>query len=369
MEAAAPLLSAGPSTLTGAPHHRISPQILLRLDRWELSEPRVRLGGTWAVAVAIWLADGRGPWWLSLLLSLVCTTICWEGNRGILFALRRRFPDFESTTRRLSWQVGACLLYTATAAVLFAGLHYVFEPAFLPPVLEGYWHCLLLALIPTAIVMAIYESTYFFGEWKRYYLRAAWLETERAESQLAALKQQVDPHFLFNTLNTLAALVGDNPPAQAYLDELANVYRYVLTRRDQTTVTIAEEMAFVESYVYLNRIRYEHAVEVDNHLPAEVLQRRVPPLAIQMLVENALKHNAASPQRPLRIELRAEEGYVSVTNNVQPKTKLARGEGVGLRNLQQQFQLLAGREMLIQSGPAQFAVKLPLLNPHASRTN
>lgn len=132
------------------------------------------------------------------------------------------------------------------------------------------------------------------------------------------------------------------------------MYRYVLTRRDQATVTLGKEMAFVDSYVYLNRIRHEQAAQVTSHLP---------PLAIQMLVENALKHNAANLQRPLRIELRAEAGYVSVSNNVQPKTKLARGEGVGLRNLQQQFQLLAGRgEVLVQPGPAQFAVKLPLLS-------
>jgi hypothetical protein len=366
METTAPAFPAAAPRYEAAAACRTAPRALLRLADWELTEARLRFVGMVVVAVVLWglkpLHTGE-----ALLFSLFCVVVCWETDRQIMFALRRRYPDYRSTLRRLSMQgllvLGNTLAWGLGLSVLHNWLltpHMSFA--------EAYPHCLACALPATGVVLLVYESAYFFGEWKRYYLRAASLEKERAVSQLAALKQQVDPHFLFNTLNTLAALVGDNAPAQEFLDELASVYRYVLSRRDQATVTVAEEMAFVESYVYLNRIRHQEAVRVSSQLPADILQRRVPPLSIQMLVENAIKHNAASLQRPLHIELRADQDFVSVSNNVQPKTTLSRSEGLGLRNLQEQFQLLAGCEIQVQPGPARFAVKLPLLS-HASRTN
>ena len=366
MEAAvSPLSTAEAPAFAASESFQISPRVLLRFARWELSEPQVRVGGILVVAALVPLLRGHGNW-PHLLFSLFCTICCWEGNRQIFFAMRRAYPSYEMTTTRLIRQGLSCLSYTLTLNLAFALL----GSWLLLPV-ESFWQayqsCLVCSLTATVVVMAIYESAYFFAEWKRYYLRAAWLEKERAVSQLAALKQQVDPHFLFNGLNTLAALVGDNVPAQEFLDEMASVYRYVLSRKDQPTVTVAEEMAFVESYVYLNKIRHENAVRVSNHLPPAVLQRHVPPLSIQMLVENAIKHNVASTRHPLHIELREEGGYVSVSNNVQPKTKLAKGEQLGLRNLQEQFRLLAGLDVLVRRGATLFEVKLPLLTAHELR--
>ena len=364
MEATAPRLAPEVPSFDAPAACRVAPRALLRLADWELTEARLRFVAMPVVALVLWSIKPPHTW-QALLFSLFCVVICWETDRQIMFSLRRRYPDYRSTLRRLSLQGLLVLANTLALGVVFAVLHH----QWLSPGMsfrECYPHCLVHALPATGVVVLVYESAYFFGEWKRYYLRAAQLEKERAVSQLAALKQQVDPHFLFNTLNALAALVGDNEPAQEFLDELANVYRYVLQRRDQATVSVAEEMAFVESYVYLNRIRHQEAVRVSNHLPAAVLTRRLPPLAIQMLVENAIKHNAASPQRPLHIELHADADCVYVRNNVQPKTKLNRGEGLGLRNLQEQFQLLAGCAIEVQATPTQFAVSLPLLT-HASR--
>ncbi|MCC3160470.1 histidine kinase [Hymenobacter sp. 15J16-1T3B] len=366
MEAPAPPFVA--PDYSAADTCRLAPRTWLRLAKWELGEAQLHLLGIPLVALIIWLLHSRGSV-AELAFGTFCTAVCWEGDRQIMFALRRRYPNYQSTLIRLSLQALLILAYTLLVNV---GMAAVRSWVFMPELQYGqsYASCLLHSLPATAIVLLIYESVYFFQEWKRYYLRTAWLEKERAVSQLAALKQQVDPHFLFNTLNTLAALVGDNEPAQEFLDELANVYRYVLSRRDQATVTLAEEMAFVESYVYLNKIRHQEAVQVLSQLPAAVLQQHVPPLSVQMLVENAIKHNAASPQRPLRIELCEAAGYVQVSNNVQPKTQLARGARLGLRNLQEQFQLLAGREVLVEQDAGRFAVKLPLLTPaHARRTH
>jgi sensor histidine kinase YesM len=366
MEATAPTFTETPAF--AVPEARRFSQLLRRrFDCLGMSEPQVRVGGILIVALLISVLREHTAWH-SLLFSLFCTAISWEGNRQLFFFLRRRYPNYESTAFRLVLQVWGSLAYMLMMNAVFAVTRNLLPFPRLP-FREGYSNCLVYSLTATLLVMTIYESAYFFGEWKRYYLRAAQLEKDRAVSQLAALKQQVDPHFLFNTLNALAALVGDNAPAQEFIDELASVYRYVLTRRDLPTVTVAEEMAFVESYMYLNRIRHQDAVRVVSHLPAEVLQRHVPPLSIQMLVENALKHNAASVPRPLCIELRAEADYLSVTNNVQPKTTLARGPGLGLRNLQEQFQLLAGREVLVQPGVGQFAVQLPLLAAHARHSH
>jgi hypothetical protein len=302
----------------------------------------------------------------SLLVNLACTAFSWESLRHLFFWLKRRYPAYDSTAWRLTVQSLLSLGFELGATVAFTWLDNWLVPArAASSFATGYLANLAYSLPITLLVISLYESVYFFRAWRRSCLRAACLGKAHTRSQVAALRQQVDPHFLFNTLSALSALVGDNAPAQEFIDELARVYRYLLAQRDQPLVTVATEMAFVESYLYLHRIRHQEGMQVVSHLSAEALHRYVPPLAIQLLLENALKHNVASARRPLRIELREEAGHLLVTNNVQPKTTLHLSPGVGLRNLQQQFRLLAGRAVRVQASAARFTVHLPLLDCHA----
>ncbi|GAA4492662.1 hypothetical protein GCM10023172_00130 [Hymenobacter ginsengisoli] len=210
-------------------------------------------------------------------------------------------------------------------------------------------------------MLSVYGSGYFFYEWRKTFIRSAELEREGAISQLEALKQQVDPHFLFNSLNTMAALIGDNAPAQDFLGSLASVYRYVLLSKDHSTVPLSQEMTFAEEYLYLNRIRFGEGIQVSRDIAPAALRRHVPPLAVQLLLENALKHNAFDRDAPLRICIRAGEDVLRVTNNVQPKTMLESSTRQGLRNLVNRFRLLTDRPVDIVHGDDEFAVTLPLL--------
>jgi LytS/YehU family sensor histidine kinase len=244
--------------------------------------------------------------------------------------------------------------------VLNAWLEVRFErpgAAFMPT----YWHDLRLSLVMTLLITNVYESIYFFHEWRNNVMRAAALERENAVSRLEALKQQVDPHFLFNSLNTMAALIGDNEPAQEFLGALAGVYRYILLSKQSATVTLGEEMTFVDAYLYLNTIRFGSKIVVEKDVAPEMLSLRVPPVVVQMLVENAIKHNAVSRRTPLRITIQAAGQVLRVTNTVHPKAVPEQSTHQGLPNIISRFQLLTTRHVLIENRGHEFEVALPLL--------
>ena len=196
--------------------------------------------------------------------------------------------------------------------------------------------------------------------------RANHLAQAQTQAQLDALAQQLDPHFLFNSLNTLAALIDPaDAAAQAYVEGLADVYRYVLLSRERPTVPLAEELAFVQTYVALQKVRFRDNVQVRYDVAPAALARHVTPLSVQVLVENALKHNEASQARPLHLRLAADETSLRVENTYQPRAAgLAPGTGTGLANVRQRYALL-GAARPVEAGQANglFAVTLPLLPP------
>ena len=299
------------------------------------------------------------------LFGLFITVLLWEGNRANFLLMRRLFPRYEQTTRRLVLQTASSVGYTFLATLFLNELYrWGFGVLMCAP--GEMFEAFLLKLVPTFMVTSVYESVYFFGEWKKNIQRAEALARAGIQGELAALKSQLDPHFLFNSLNTLSALIDDtNAEAQAFVDQLADVYRYVLLSRDKTTVTLAEELAFVEAYVALNKTRFRDDLLVESHIGAGASQGAVAPLSVQMLVENALKHNRISADNPLRLVLRAEggaAGYVSVANNVQPKATLEQSTKVGLRNIIDRYRLLTPQLVLVDNAAGVFTVRLPLLS-------
>ncbi|MEO0334084.1 MAG: histidine kinase, partial [Bacteroidota bacterium] len=231
---------------------------------------------------------------------------------------------------------------------------------------EGeHWSMAISNLIPTAIVVSIYEGAYFFGEWVKNLKRAETLAKENIRSQFEALKSQLDPHFLFNSMNTLAALIEpDNTDAQKYLEQLSDVYRYVLLSRQKETVSLEEELDFVQSYIFLNKTRYRDNLIVENDIPQESLNRRVAPLSLQILVENALKHNVISKDKPLTLRITVDRyGYVVVENNVQKKNilEMEKSTKTGLQNVVNRYALLTPNPVEINQSAELFSVRIPLI--------
>ena len=231
-----------------------------------------------------------------------------------------------------------------------------------------YWQ-VLLPLVVTVIISLFNHSRAFFFQWRDAAVRAERLEKERAVARLDALRRQVDPHFLFNSLNALTSLVEERDPARAvrFIRQLAQVYRYVLESEHQELVPLADEVAFAESYLYLQQTRLGSALAVELALPAAALPPfRVPPLALQLLLENAVKHNTALQADPLRlrVSLDAAARTLTVRHPHRPR-RLAPGEasGRGLQNLAARYAFLTDRPLLAGAEGGEYVVTLPLLVP------
>lgn len=186
------------------------------------------------------------------------------------------------------------------------------------------------------------------------------LQREKVESQFAALKSQINPHFLFNNFNTLITIIEENPTmAVAYLEHLSDFYRSIIAYREKDFISLQEEMDLVRNFDFLLKKRYEDGFRLVEHLNGET--GLVMPLALQMLVENAVKHNVISATKPLIVEIFSEKGgYVVVRNNVQPKIKPEPSTHFGLHSLVKRYQLLGEKPVLVEKNDAFFIVKIPL---------
>ncbi len=304
-------------------------------------------------------------WLVDYGVALLFTITLWLGNRQLWQWLLRRWPLPAATARRLWCLAATGVAYTVAASLALGALLAALQGYHLHPAEE--LREISLNLVSTFVVLLLYESRHLFEQWEANLRRAEQLAHAQQQAQLDALAQQLDPHFLFNSLNTLAALIEPrNEAAQHYVEGLADVYRYVLLSRERPTVPLAEELAFVQTYVALQKVRFRDNVRVAYDLPTPALARHVAPLSVQGLVENAFKHNEASRARPLHLRLVAEgEDGLRVENTWQPRTAgLAPGTGTGLANVRQRYALLgAARPVQVTRAGGIFAVFLPLLPP------
>ena len=295
------------------------------------------------------------------MINFGICALYWNGNATVFEYVNRRYRHNALSTQRLAWVMGWYLL----AIFLVSGVGLAVRLALHYPGLSASGAAFKLvffeSLAPMIMLVALYESLYFFSAWRQASVRTVNLEKENAISRLEALKQQVDPHFLFNSLNTMAALVDDNEPAQEFLGALANVYRYVLLNRSVPSVSLEQELAFIDSYLLLLRAKLGGQLEVVRDIAAPWLSWHVPPTAVQQALEYVVKCHHGGPGQPLRIALRADQGYLSIRNLVQliPESELP--STTSMQRVIDQFQLLTAAPVLVEVRAAEIAVRLPLL--------
>ena len=182
-----------------------------------------------------------------------------------------------------------------------------------------------------------------------------------ASAQFESLKNQIDPHFLFNSLNVLSSLIEENPEAaQKFTTSLSKVYRYVLEQKDKDLVSVEEELKFAKTYMNLLKMRFENSItfEVPEFQNEEA---KVVPLSLQLLLENCIKHNVVSEKKPLHIKIAIENGQLTIENNLQKKEVLQDRKGVGLQNIINRYAILSKRKVLIEQNEEKFKVFLPIL--------
>jgi two-component system, LytTR family, sensor kinase len=220
---------------------------------------------------------------------------------------------------------------------------------------------LLLEISIAVYIFTLLTGFEFFRMWKEGLIKQESLQRKALELQLESLKNQINPHFLFNSLNTITTLVHKDPDlAVSMIMQLCDSYRYMLELKDQKAVSWPTEKQFVECYLNVQKMRFANHLLVNIH-PHESPEFDVVPLSVQMLVENAIKHNAITADRPLSIEIFTENRFLVVRNNLQVKQGVPKS-GLGLENIRQQYRILTNREVEVIQDEAFFTVKLPMID-------
>jgi LytS/YehU family sensor histidine kinase len=212
--------------------------------------------------------------------------------------------------------------------------------------------------------ISIFYSTYLTKYWKKSIEANEELKRENLLAKYEALKNQVNPHFLFNSLNTLSGLVEQKPElATDFIKKLSDIYRYVLEQNEKELVSINDELKFVEDYIFLSQMRFGKGLIFISCLTKNQ-NFQVAPLGVQMVVENAIKHNIISDDMPLKIEMESENGFIVVKNNLQKKKTIISGkEPLGLENLKKRYAYLSRVAVEVIESDGKFIVKLPIIEP------
>jgi hypothetical protein len=298
--------------------------------------------------------------WAGTAWFLLLSTAIWHGNRWLLLEQRRHWDWFDHPVRKIVMLLAAIVLFTAPLTLAMLTGWYVWrglEPAW--PVIQT---VVLVNVICVVFVTHVYETVFLIKEREDDRLRVAELDRARANAELAAFLAQVDPHFLFNSLNTLEHLITtDAERARVFTEHLAELQRYLLRQRGKTLVTLGEELGFVDDYVALMRIRFGDALVVDIDDAGADRAARVPPTALQLLVENAVKHNELGEGRPLTVRITLGAAEITVENERRPRRTARASAGVGLANLDERVRLIAGKRITISERDGVFSVTVPLV--------
>lgn len=229
----------------------------------------------------------------------------------------------------------------------------------------------LISSVLNILMMAVLEAWLFFMESNRAKLKAEMLERELSQVRFEVLKSQINPHFMFNSLNVLSGLIEkDVDKAQLFIDEFAHIYRYVLETIEKPVVSLNEELDFIRSYIFLQQIRYGESLSFKVNLPSDLLGMLLPPLSLQLVLENAIKHNVVNQSQPLGIEIIHENTWLIVKNNMQRKISSHVSTGLGQKNLVKRYAMICEYvpQFMVESN--HYMVRLPLIQPdYDERTN
>ena len=220
----------------------------------------------------------------------------------------------------------------------------------------------IISLLITIVVTLIFHLIYFYKRTQENKVKEQKIIAGTATAKFESLKNQIDPHFLFNSLNVLSSLIEENPEnAQRFTTSLSKIYRYVLEQKDKELVSVEEELAFAKTYMNLLKMRFENSLYYE--LPTTNLnpEAKVVPLSLQLLLENTVKHNVVSEQKPLHIRIYFEGDYLAIQNDYQKKEVLQERKGVGLQNIINRYGIITNRKVLIEQNEKTFTVKIPVL--------
>lgn len=319
-----------------------------------------------------WSAVKRGDmgeYLESLIISCAYWSSLANGNDFAIKLIDKRWTWLDAPVQRTIMGVIAMVTVTLviSTVIQYIMLEFYFGVSFLDQLQRN---GILLYIIPFSITLFIslwFHGKRFLEEWRDAATNVERLKTENIKSKFESLRNQVNPHFLFNSLNALSSLVyDDQDKAVRFIQKLSDVYRYVLDHQNEEIVSLRKELDFLESFIYLNKIRFgenlkttiSNTNQIDNSMA-------LPPVVLQMLVENALKHNEVSKERPLHIQIEVGADSIVVSNNINPLLGRVESSGLGLKNIQMRYEILSDNEVAIKQTESQFIVTVPILKLQA----
>ena len=337
----------------------------------KLNDKTIRLIGIPFFGIIIPLVSGlfgnlsyrEFTYWFGFVYFIVLSALIWQGNRYLLFRTRKRFTWFDKPIEKLILLIINNVFYTSPLTIAWLCTWYR-----IAGMEKIDWSVILLVVLINVIcvlfVTHVYETVFMLKEHQSEQLKNAELSRAKAEAELDALKNQIDPHFMFNSLNSLSHLIStDQQKASLFTDNLADVYRYILSQKDRTLVLLEDELDFTHKYTELLHLRFGQALNFKKHFNGTLDKRfLIPPTSVFVALENAVKHNEISEQFPLQVDIDLHDDHLIISNKMRPKRNLQHSSGIGLKNLDERFRIITGKG--IEAGKnenAVFKVRLPLI--------
>ncbi len=286
----------------------------------------------------------------------------WVGHVYINNKLNERFSWRHKPALRIIFGVVFVIGYAVIAYLI---VQFILTRIFFGSYPENFWewtvNSSIYAIIISAGVTLLFTAIGFFKAWKKSVIEAEQFKTQMLAYKYEALQNQINPHFLFNSFNVLTDLVHeDQNKAANFIKELSSLFRYVLDSREKELVPIAQEIEFLKTFVYLLKMRFEDKLVVT--IDVSISENEfIVPMALQLLVENCVKHNEVSKLKPLNILVKRSNKNIEVVNNLQPKNVGNDSKGIGLDNLNQQYIYFTDKSVVVEKSKEQFSVKLPIL--------
>jgi LytS/YehU family sensor histidine kinase len=288
----------------------------------------------------------------------------WEGNLQFDVWIDKKLPWNKKPLRRLFVHLPTSLLFSV-CVIYFSMFLYDSYVCKLPESSKNGMMSVSIVIgsLVSVLLLSIEIGFQFFTNWKNSLVEIEQHKKENIQAQLENLRNQINPHFLFNNLSVLSSLVyKDQDKAVDFINQLSKVYRYLLDNRNHELVTVETELAFIRSYTYLLQIRFGKNIVFNFEIAEDKQHLLIPPMALQILIENAIKHNEISSELPLTITIKTDDNYLVVINNLQLRTNQEPSSQTGLANIRSRYAFFTNRSMEVLENKNIFSVKIPLLS-------
>lgn len=293
--------------------------------------------------------------------SFIFLFLSWEFFKSMDRYMNRILPYSEGLALRISVQLFIGVIYMLLVNRILFMIAGKYLEGSLSVILSMTTYATFATL--SFLINSIFFGKYFFNEWKKSLLRAERLEREKTQVQFDNLKNQLNPHFLFNSLSSLHSLIMDQPKlASEYVTNLSKVYRYVLVHESENTVSLRSEVQFIEHFIFLLKTRFGRGVEVSICISNEAKKLGIVPVTLQILLENCIKHNAIDIDEPLHIQIASDGNSLRVSNSLHPKVQVINSNGRGLEDLKKLYSYLSSEPLQIIVTEEEFSVIIPLIS-------